>query len=147
MLSFPIAFRIAPTVKPRPHPRREELEIKVHKPLSFHASARATPLEFRKLGEAYLAILGSSLYLAQQEEQDFKTRAETEIMAAGGYGVELTGYRWRRRISEAQRAFYTPIYSDLMNFQRVIKERHGGSLPDWVKDNRNWRALYKEFAR
>jgi hypothetical protein len=39
------------------------------------------------------------------------------------------------------------IQSDFLSFEPVVKDCNGGALPEWVKDNSDWRLLDKEFSR
>jgi hypothetical protein len=125
---------------PPPAKQPEPLNIKLRKPQPFQP-----PSDIRKLRDAaerYLADLGESLTAAHLQLQIVKAR--------GNLAETIYGSRVRFENEQVQGEVYvklfTPIRSDLLSLEKVLKDRNGGALPQWVKDNRDWRALDAEFA-
>lgn len=116
--------------------------IKVRKSYPFTASAA----DLRRTGEAYLTELGRDLNSAQLQLEILKLDFETMAIGQNQSGRLSVSLQRNSTIMEATIKLYTPIRADLLSFEKVVKEFNAGVLPQWVKDNRDWRALDAEFA-
>ncbi len=122
-------------------------ELKIRKPEPFQLSPRAMPSEIRSRAEKYLNNLASDLVGAQLQMQLID--ADANLMKVGASASTLYAIAaWQSKTrSESYGKLFSPIRSDLLSFEQTIKLQGAGALPDWVKDNRDWRALDKEFQR
>jgi uncharacterized protein DUF4124 len=128
------------------NPYNPPLKLEARKSKPFTVPERASMMELRKAGEIYLKDLSSSLLRAQAQMEIINL--EYRKLAIGTSGerlIRLESEAKRTRL-EAYGKLFGPIKADLVDFENKIKERGAGSLPDWVRDNRDWRALDKEFA-
>ena len=134
-----------------PQPPRvitETIQIKVRKSLPFIVPPNARDVDVRRSGEAYLRDLlaahsdaeGQWLLLNTKLPINVDTRqTSAEMSAAAQKRGEI--------LRSTKAALFDPIRSDFLSFERVVKDRNAGALPEWVKDNREWRVLDKEFSR
>lgn len=110
--------------------------------------------ETARRDEAYKSSTLSQLGEFQKRLAEFKARQvlrsiehQTELIGADrivAIGLEA---KFTRETITAASEDLAPIGRDFFALEKAIKEKHNGSLPQWVKDDRNWRALDKEFQR
>jgi hypothetical protein len=136
-------FGNEPPAAPKAVPR----ELKIRKSEPFQLSQRALLNETQSKSEKYLKELASDLVGAQLQMQLIDLEANyMRVGATGSQLIAITSWQTRTRLEHYGKLF-TPIRADLLAFEQTIKEKNSGALPEWIKDNRDWRALDKEFQR
>lgn len=81
----------------------------------------------------------------KEEERAMKYRGE--MIGAGTYlAIALRG-QFEKENLEAAYEIWNPLRRDFQAFEKILKDKNSGLLPGWVKEDRNWRELDKEFTK
>jgi len=139
-----IHFDAGPPPPKQPDKQPDTLHIKLRKPQPFRPPSDARKL--REAAERYLADLGLSLTAARVQVHTVKVRGNIETLGRTGSSLLQAQYENAQVLSEVYVKLFIPIRSDLLSLEKALKDRNDGTLPQWVKDNRDWRELDAEFG-
>jgi hypothetical protein len=122
-------------------------------PADRAAKKDSVPTATAKSGDDFQAEVARQLSdlkdrLATAQLQGLLLEKELETKTTGKTGARQTelATAGRAKATDAQVQLKISIRKDLLSLEENIKKRYGGSLPDWVKDNRDWRYLDKELS-
>lgn len=129
-----------PTNKPQPKEEKIDCPLTWPDPGKRHEEGR-----YRQLVAATLTDL-KNCHLKIEEEFyiDDLNLQRAALGASSTRRIEIEG---RRRMNSLEKIrTQAPLHEKLLLIEKEIKERYNGVLPDWVKDNRDWRYLDKAFS-
>lgn len=130
-----------PRAQSKPQPQEEIIECKVNVPTTLKTGDNQT---FRLAVEAILRDVKTCH--ARAEVAFYLQDRELETHAIGKTGSGRSDVALKRELNSLDKIKQeAPLREILLNLERVVKARHGGALPDWMKDNRDWRYLDKAF--
>lgn len=126
----------------KPQPKEE----KIHCPVSWpDPGKRHEEGRYRQLVAATLADLKNCH--AKVEGDFYIDDLNLQRAALGASSTRRIEIEGRRRINSLEKIrTQAPLHEKLLLIEKEIKERYNGALPDWVKDNRDWRYLDKAFS-
>lgn len=76
-----------------------------------------------------------------------KMEFQTKMIGAGSYLRIAYEAELAQKQIESVTQERGPIGREFFALEKRVMEKFNGTIPDWVKDDRNWRELDKEFLR
>lgn len=128
---------------PRPTPEPPKNET-INCTIDWQDSKKLAEAKYRRQVETALGQL-KACHVAV-EASYLRDDMALQRAAIGRSGSLLIEIQTRRQLLPLKKIeTLAPIKSHFLALEKNIKERYSGALPDWVKDNREWRYLDKAF--
>jgi hypothetical protein len=114
--------------------------------VGWYVLANRSDQEFKQTTASDLRQLVKEAAEIKSARLEAESKAETKMIGADAeQSIHLRYDIERGRLQEL--IDLEPLRDRFLALEKRIKEANGGIIPEWVKDNRDWQYLDKEWSR